>query len=97
MLDNLPEKLDEAACQHAENTGELAHWPGDLRIFLEAAYGLLRPAQRSRFFRLPAVRELLDDCPEYAEASQDVREAQVRQSVSRRKPSPAPNLSEVNR
>lgn len=54
-------QLVNAATEHGDNTGEGDHEIGDLHILFEAAFGLLSPAQRRRFFRLPDIVELLDN------------------------------------
>jgi hypothetical protein len=53
-------QLTRAAAEHAANSGDADYEIGDLHILFEAAFGLLSPAQRRRFFRLPEIVELLD-------------------------------------
>ncbi len=54
-------QLVKAAAEHAANAGEADFEIGDLHILFDAAYGLLNPAQRRQFFRLPDIVELLDN------------------------------------
>jgi hypothetical protein len=51
----------EAAAEHGMDGGDPDYEIGDLQILFEAAFGLLSPAQRRQFFRLPDIVELLDN------------------------------------
>ena len=62
----LSRQLIDAATEHAANAGHPDYEVGDLQILFEEAFGLLSPAQQKRFFRLEAIRNLLE-VPEFEE------------------------------
>jgi hypothetical protein len=57
-------RLVKAAAEHGRDGGDPDYEIGDLHILFEAAFGLLTPAQRRTFFRLPEIVDLLET-PEY--------------------------------
>jgi hypothetical protein len=57
-------QLVDAATEHAANAGHPDYEVGDLQFLFEAAFGLLSSTQQKRFFRLEAIRDLLE-VPEF--------------------------------
>lgn len=77
-VDACPESLCQAllnaAEEHGQATGDLEMAWGDIEELFRAAFGLLTPEQRERFWRDERVADLVGDCPEYKAIAEAVYE-----------------------
>lgn len=71
LADDVPRRIADASEVHGDEEGSLVA-VGDLEVFLTAAWALLTPPQRLRFWDDPRVRDVVTEVPEYAALAAEV-------------------------